>query len=904
MHEQVVRCFHLFLLTELAPELTADVKNASQILLPVSDEIEGVTMEFVDDLDSDAIPISQLETLLIEMEGMKTTHLGYIHIFPSAQCTNKPVQTDITQSGDDTLVHEFKQKTTRQKQVNLTEGDACLQSDISDTNQLTETSRSYVQSVSTISVETNKEVYDNNNKTSGAGSLCTLVSAETQTDPMQPPLESYVHPPQVGEQKLRSSSDTDNTPVSSVGSIDKPLTKHSDVSVDEDVALYTAPGAADVYDESDDDSFESLSEDSKHPEAPKKQHREGAMQYDELLDDIDEVTEDIIQRKASDKIFTTTETTIFTDTDQVRRNREKDEDRDLSRDDNVNEISEKGLLVKEPSFLPKQGVLSQTDTISLIEKSSQSYHNVNQENQTDEIKISEKSSEMEQVKSRPTQTDAIVTSRRETQSPVTTHTLSQTDEIFNEERQSQTERLPAGDRDSQTEGVTYGSTDSQTDDVHVGSKYSQTTKITTGNRPSQTEVTSSSDVDAQTEPVLQDHQNTQTEPLIDETVPLEVAPGSRAPPGKKKVDLSECDTQTDLTEKMLLAILSSTSQVHSSSKSLAEGIFYDNSGYVIQNQSQDQPGAAAAATSRKYGNTHFTASPSGVKESSEFRNGHKGSKGELSLKTQLASGRHESDQQLDVSLDCSPEGNMQFPDFLDGPGEYGAETGAVGNVREEVQPSASGNGEGFLPDLVTPDDRLLSGMPDGAEGEDIDGKVDENDEPQCDALGQQQGITTRKSSSKGKLQHRIGTKKSPKSSQKGTGFVSEVSSGGDRILLAGKASTGKITIGSEGEGEEESAKPSRESEISSLTTETDIALRMKRKGKPPVIIRYAEEEKVGDWCTCFFRCCLPPYVLFLLLLALACLLPLTEPDISCCFENHYPSTFGIKMTYPNGPPPI
>ena len=64
-------------LTELAPELTTDVRNASQILLPVSDEIEGVTMEFVD--DPDTIPTSQLEKILIEMEGMKSTS-PWLHI--------------------------------------------------------------------------------------------------------------------------------------------------------------------------------------------------------------------------------------------------------------------------------------------------------------------------------------------------------------------------------------------------------------------------------------------------------------------------------------------------------------------------------------------------------------------------------------------------------------------------------------------------------------------------------------------------------------------------------------------------------------------------------------------------------------------------------------------------------
>ena len=868
------------------PELTADVRNASQVLLPVSDEIEGVTMEFVD--DPDTIPISQLEKILIEMEGMKATHLGYIYIFPSAQCSNKPVQTDIAQSGDVTLVNEFKRKTTTEHQANLTEGDAYLQSDISDTNQLIDASRNYVQSTSTISMETNKDVYDNNNKTSGTGSFRTLVSAETQTDPMQPLLDSFVHPSQVEEQKLRSSSDTDtydiggkdDTTISSVGCIDKPLTKHSDVSVDEDVKLYSPIDAADDNEESDNDSFESMSEESKDFGDTKKPTGEGVVLYDEP-DDEDEAT--IIQRKESGNIPTTTKTTFLADTD-TRRDREKDKGSDLSRDDNRDEISEAQLLVAEPLFLTKQGTLSQTDTISLDEKSIQSCQTVNQGNQTDEIETSEKSSEMEQLKAKPVQTDAS----------------SQTEVICSEDHHSQTERFSVGDGNSQTENFTIKSTDSQTDDVQVGSKYSQTTTITVGNRRSQ--VTSATDVYSQTEPVSQDRQNTQTEPMIDETVPLGSAPGSRAPPGKKKV--SEQDTQTDLTEKMLLAILSSTSQIHTSSKSSAEGISYDSSGYTIAIQSQDQPGAATEPTSKRYADMHSAASPSSVKDPLEFESGRKSSEGKLSMKTSLKSDRHDSDKQFGVSLDSSPEGNMQFPDFLDGPGEYGAETGAWGGVKEEVHPSDPGGSEGFLPDLISPDDRLLSGVPGGAERESVDVKVDERDEPQSGAFGQQQGRCTRKSSSKRKIQHKLETKRSTEPSQKGIGFVSEAPSGGDSVALAGEMSTREIIIGHDGEGEEESAKPSEESEISSLTTETDIALRMRRKRQLPVIIRYAEEEKVGDWCTYFCRCCLPPYVLFLLLLALACLLPLTEPDISCCFENHYPSTFGIKMTYPNGPPPI
>ncbi|MGH0176142.1 UNVERIFIED_CONTAM: hypothetical protein FKN15_072474 [Acipenser sinensis] len=51
------------------------------------------------------------------------------------------------------------------------------------------------------------------------------------------------------------------------------------------------------------------------------------------------------------------------------------------------------------------------------------------------------------------------------------------------------------------------------------------------------------------------------------------------------------------------------------------------------------------------------------------------------------------------------------------------------------------------------------------------------------------------------------------------------------------------------------------------------------------------------------RAAFPLQVLFLLLLILACLVPLTEEDYSCTLSNNFARSFYPMLRYTNGPPP-
>lgn len=51
------------------------------------------------------------------------------------------------------------------------------------------------------------------------------------------------------------------------------------------------------------------------------------------------------------------------------------------------------------------------------------------------------------------------------------------------------------------------------------------------------------------------------------------------------------------------------------------------------------------------------------------------------------------------------------------------------------------------------------------------------------------------------------------------------------------------------------------------------------------------------------RAAFPLQLLFLLLLLLACLLPLSEDDFSCTLANNYARSFYPTLRYTNGPPP-
>ena len=904
--------------TELTPELTADVRNATQILLPVSDDFEGVTMEFIDDLDPESIPLSRLEKLLIEIEGMKTTHLGYIYIFPTAQCTNKPVQTDTTQPNDATLKTVLDQHIISQGGSHVTQTDDAYLQLQTDTNQLLETSSKYKQSISTSSVTTNKGVLNNNNYASGEGAYPTLVSAEVQTDPLSQ-LPSLGESRQqlfqgLPETEIKDISSEDDISVSKDGPGDKPTTKHSDVNRDKNIQIYTTV-SHDEYVESDTDSFESTTDTQKDAVESigdlLHDNRHDKKKDTDITDDNGEILPDEKTSVTKEKI-----TNLKSSADEVAAGQAPDE----SEIDDLKDTSRVLVMKMEREMANIKGTdgdvsvaktstsqgqepkdaLSQTQPITMGDKSNQSFKNMNQGNQTKAITMLEKSSEMNQDKSSGTQTDEICTEKQETQVPDVTHFLSQTEAISSAERQSQTEQVVARDEGSQTEQSTViKNTDSQTQKVPVVTSHSQTEVVTTGDVISQTDVAPVKDIDSQTASVPLKDGDSQIEPLIDENVPLGISPRRKAPTSQKQV--MESESQTDLTESMLLTILrSSSSHVAEgcSDLSLIGAFGYENTRHLVQSSDEGPAGyGEIVASGTGYKERQSSTSSSRFKEGSKVESKRNRREKKFGLVEALSSDRNDEEKLLDVSTDGS-EGNVQFPDFLDGPGDS---TALSADAESMVADQAFGadNGEGYLPDLVSRDDRLLSGV---AGGKDAKGQGPQGDEAAIGLIAQQRG-TGRKTPSRSKIpqKEKMRLQQGPQLTTTDAEFLSEASAGG--FTMSGESSPSRLLLKGSEERKEQSAELASGTELSTLT-ETETTLRLRRKRKPPVIIKYAEEDKVGDLCTNFCRCCLPPYMLFLLLLALACLLSLFEPDSRCCFENHYPSTFGIMMTYPNGPPPI
>ncbi|XP_071405405.1 nesprin-1 isoform X2 [Pithys albifrons albifrons] len=68
------------------------------------------------------------------------------------------------------------------------------------------------------------------------------------------------------------------------------------------------------------------------------------------------------------------------------------------------------------------------------------------------------------------------------------------------------------------------------------------------------------------------------------------------------------------------------------------------------------------------------------------------------------------------------------------------------------------------------------------------------------------------------------------------------------------------------------------------------------------------EAEPAQWCPSFFlrvlRAALPLQLLLLLLVGLACLVPMTEEDYSCTMANNFARSFHPMLKYMNGPPPL
>ncbi|MCJ8736789.1 hypothetical protein PDJAM_G00016450 [Pangasius djambal] len=71
---------------------------------------------------------------------------------------------------------------------------------------------------------------------------------------------------------------------------------------------------------------------------------------------------------------------------------------------------------------------------------------------------------------------------------------------------------------------------------------------------------------------------------------------------------------------------------------------------------------------------------------------------------------------------------------------------------------------------------------------------------------------------------------------------------------------------------------------------------------------HSEEKESPSWCRTFIQrvlwASLPVQLLLLLLVALACLVPMSEEDYSCSQSNNFAHSFHPMLSYTNGPPPM
>ncbi len=776
-------------------------------------------MQYVEDPHSSTdLPHSELERILMATEGLTTTHIGSIHIFPAAPITNTPVQTDrvspldselysktqtsLLERGDSHIAQFEDRHTEKHTSITTTiESETNVATDVSERTTTTAEPASSAVSTSSVTTETTVTSHSPDLKTVAP---FDTVSVEVQTEPVLIALDL---------------GDTG-------GSVSKTVVQEAKEKI-----------VKEREDDSEPESFASATDEE-----------DDASIGEAVMKRIVEVMDD------------TTETKQSAETTEAKTTRKT-------------EIEKEDKNTSQPEVAPAS---NQTERIETEDRSSQSREIETRENQTEDAETAAVSvTATPDQTARDAQTDEITTSVHETQIPFVSQNLAQTEVIPVSEACVQT-------RDHVTVGV---ATEEPLPEAPRASAEgsSQTDVVPLETTESQTESPSTQDDVTQT--------NLQA-PDVSEVVPRgREAPGARSPPDG--VSGVESESQTDITQSIMLQLIhQSTIVTRYGDKAADTGRQAARSdheaGWSRQKESDsktDETRSFEQSGKMQFANIFGDASASSTATS------------HLTMETSASAFSHEK------SSDLSPSepGSVQFPDFLDAPGDLGA-AGVVGARDARKDSEVLDSGEGTLPDLIHSDERRSSGTSAEEHPETEDSASEPGRPFETDRNRNKKSQSRIKLSMKSSLEARDGSGQSGPES----GAATEAS-GGILVLSSERESelisTGLLTdpgalLGSAQESEVLSGMDTDPMRL--MRSVTAAASR-----RPPYVLRYSREnEKLGDFCTFFCRLCLPPYVVLLAMLAIACLVSLTEPDELCCFENHYPSTFGVMMTYPNGRPPF